>query len=104
MLTSLFEVYFPDRKEELKNKNYTTINDAGFEPLLEMLSDEDSFKKYVKEIVVAEESNNKELSRVLYRVAKNMLEHRSGTRYEDMWLELWYAMMEEHLCILPMKE
>ena len=34
-------------------------------------------------------SNNKELSRVLYRVAKNMLEHRSGTRYEDMyWIDL----------------
>lgn len=48
-------------------------------------------------------SNNKELSRVLYRVAKNMLEHRSA-KYEDMWLELWYAMMEEYLCILPMKE
>ncbi len=34
-------------------------------------------------------SNNKELSRILYRVAKEMLEHRSGTVYEDMyWVDL----------------
>ena len=34
-------------------------------------------------------SNNKELSRILYRIAKDMLEHRTGTRYEDMyWIDL----------------
>lgn len=34
-------------------------------------------------------SNRAELSRVLYRLAKKMLEHRSGTKYEDMyWIDL----------------
>lgn len=34
-------------------------------------------------------SNNKELSRILYGAAKEMLEHRSGTIYEDMyWIDL----------------
>ncbi|MCM1387259.1 MAG: hypothetical protein NC231_08035 [Bacillus sp. (in: Bacteria)] len=34
-------------------------------------------------------SNNKELSRILYRLAKEMLKHRSGTMYEDMyWIDL----------------
>lgn len=34
-------------------------------------------------------SNNKELSRILYKLAKDMLEHRSGTEYEDMyWIDL----------------
>ena len=29
-------------------------------------------------------SNSKKLSRVLYKIAKKMLVHRSGTKYEDM--------------------
>lgn len=34
-------------------------------------------------------SDNRELSRILYKVAKKMLEHRSGTKYEDMyWVDL----------------
>lgn len=34
-------------------------------------------------------SNNAELGRVLYHIAKNMLRHRSGTVYEDMfWVDL----------------
>lgn len=34
-------------------------------------------------------SNDRELSRVLYKAVKNMLEHRSGTKYEDMcWIDL----------------
>ena len=34
-------------------------------------------------------SNNRELSRILYKVAKDILEHRSGTKYEDMyWIDL----------------
>ncbi len=34
-------------------------------------------------------SNNKKLSRLLYQLAKKMLEHRSGTKYEDMyWIDL----------------
>lgn len=40
-------------------------------------------------------SNNKELSRVLYKIAKEMLRHRSGTKYEDMyWIDL------DTLCIV----
>lgn len=34
-------------------------------------------------------SNNRRLSRILYKIAKNMLNHRSGTKYEDMyWIDL----------------
>lgn len=34
-------------------------------------------------------SDNMELSRILYKLAKDMLEHRSGTEYEDMyWIDL----------------
>lgn len=34
-------------------------------------------------------SNSKELSRLLYKLAKNMLLHRSGSKYEDMyWIDL----------------
>ena len=34
-------------------------------------------------------SNSKKLSRVLYKIAKKMLVHRSGTKYEDMyWIDL----------------
>jgi len=34
-------------------------------------------------------SNNIELSRLLYKISKSMLEHRSGTTYEDMyWVDL----------------
>lgn len=34
-------------------------------------------------------SNNKELSRIIYKISKNMLKHRSGTKYEDMyWIDL----------------
>lgn len=34
-------------------------------------------------------SNNKKLSRILYKTAKIMLKHRSGTKYEDMyWIDL----------------
>lgn len=34
-------------------------------------------------------ANNKELSRLLYQIAKDMLDHRSGTRFEDMyWIDL----------------
>lgn len=34
-------------------------------------------------------SNNIELSRILYKVAREMLLHRSGTKYEDMyWIDL----------------
>ena len=34
-------------------------------------------------------SNNIALSRILYRIAKRMLEHRSGTKYDDMyWIDL----------------
>lgn len=40
-------------------------------------------------------SNNKELSRILYKIAKTMLIHRSGTKYEDMyWIDL------DTLCIV----
>lgn len=34
-------------------------------------------------------SNNVELSRILYKIAKDILIHRSGTKYEDMyWIDL----------------
>ena len=34
-------------------------------------------------------SNSKKLSRALYKIAKKMLVHRSGTKYEDMyWIDL----------------
>ena len=34
-------------------------------------------------------SNSKELSRILYKAAKDILKHRSGTKYEDMyWIDL----------------
>ena len=34
-------------------------------------------------------SNNKELNRLLYQLAKKMLYHRSGTQYEDMyWIDM----------------
>lgn len=34
-------------------------------------------------------SNNIELNRLLYKLAKKMLKHRSGTLYEDMyWIDL----------------
>ena len=34
-------------------------------------------------------ANDKELSRLLYKVAKQMLEHRSGSKFEDMyWIDL----------------
>ena len=34
-------------------------------------------------------SNSTELSRILYKIAKKMLEHRAGTKFEDMyWIDL----------------
>ena len=34
-------------------------------------------------------SSNVELNRLLYKLAKQMLKHRSGTMYEDMyWIDL----------------
>ena len=34
-------------------------------------------------------SNSKKLNKILYKLAKKMLNHRSGTKYEDMyWLDL----------------
>lgn len=34
-------------------------------------------------------ANDKELSRLLYKVAKQMLEHRFGSKFEDMyWIDL----------------
>lgn len=40
-------------------------------------------------------SNNKKLSRILYGIAKSMLLHCSGTKYEDMyWIDL------DKLCVV----
>ena len=40
-------------------------------------------------------SNNKKLSRILYGIAKSMLFHCSGTKYEDMyWIDL------DKLCVV----
>ena len=34
-------------------------------------------------------SDSKELNRLVYQLAKKMLEHRAGTEYEDMyWIDL----------------
>ena len=34
-------------------------------------------------------SNNEELNRMVYKIAKKMLNHRSGTLYEDMyWIDI----------------
>lgn len=51
--------------------NHTYINSGGYKRKFDNIS------------------NNKALSRILYRLAKDMLEHRTGTKYEDMyWIDL----------------
>lgn len=51
--------------------NHTYINSGGYKRKFDLISD------------------NKELSRLLYKIAKEMLVHRSGTTFEDMyWIDL----------------
>lgn len=57
MLRSLFELYFPDKIEQLVTANYTVIREMAYEPLIERLSHIDEFEKYVSNLVIGQNSN-----------------------------------------------
>ena len=65
-----FEEQRPGRNKET-TINHTYIDSGEYKRKFDLVSD------------------NKELNRLLYKTAKEMLHHRSGTKYEDMyWIDL----------------
>lgn len=66
-----------ETEEQRSGRNKTTLVDHTY-------ISQGGFKRKFDNI-----SNNKELSRLLYQLSKTMLEHRAGTKFEDMyWIDL----------------
>lgn len=60
MIHNLFMVYYPEKVNQLKIANYTTIRQVKFQPLIDRLLDINDFITYVEKIVVEQESNIEE--------------------------------------------
>lgn len=69
-------MYYNSKEEQRYGRNKdTTINHAYISS--------GEYRKKFDQI-----SDNKNLNKLLYQLAKNMLKHRSGTLYEDMyWID-----------------
>ena len=69
-------MFFDSKEEQRYGRNKETVIDHAY-------INSGEFRRKFDKI-----SDNKKLNKLLYQLAKNMLEHRSGTLYEDMyWID-----------------
>lgn len=89
MLQCIFRHKAPEKEAELLTRNYTTILDLGYQPLLDKLNKD--FEKYVQDIVLELKTNTQEsITAVLFMLEKGIsLESaRKLIQKEEVELEL----------------